>query len=127
MILDATALLAFLADEPGGARVDAALTEGAAIAAVDLADVVAHLARRGLPVAQIRRALDGLDLDVVPFDEELAYEAGRLRADMHAQGVPGGGAAALALGLVTGRVVLTADPAWTELAGLDGLTVEAIR
>ena len=127
MILDATALLAFLADEPGAERVDRALAAGASITAVDLADVVAHLAHRGLPIAQIRRALDGLDLDVVAVDEELAYAAGRLRADMRARGIDGGGATALALGVASGRVVLTADPAWAELTGKDGPAVEPIR
>ena len=127
MILDATALLAFLADEAGAERVDRALAAGASITAVDVADVVAHLAHRGLPIAQIRRALDGLDLDVVAVNEELAYTVGRLRADMRAQGIDGGGATALALGIATGRIVLTADPACTELTGVDGLTVEAIH
>lgn len=127
MIVDASALLAFLADEPGADRVDAALEAGARTTAVDLADVVAHLAQRGIPVAQIRRALDGLALDVAPFDEELAYLAGRLRADMRAQQLPDGGVSALALGLRSGRTVLTADRAWTQLADVDGLSVEAIR
>ena len=127
MIVDATALLAFLADEPGSDRVDEALANGAGIPAVDLADVVAHLAQRGLPIAQIQRALDGLDLDVRPFDEALAYTAGRLRADMRARGFAAGGVAALALGIATGRAVLTADPAWTELTDVEDLTVELIR
>lgn len=127
MILDASALLAFLGDEPGADRVDRALAAGASVTAADLADVVAQLAERGIPVGQIRRALEGLDLDVTPFDEELAYVAGRLRADLRAQGRSDAGIAALALGMHAGRTVLTADPTWTDLEAVGGPVVERIR
>lgn len=127
MILDASALLAFLGDEPGAERVDRALAAGASITAADLADVVAHLAEHGIPVGQIRRSLEGLDLDVAPFDQELAYVAGRLRADLRAHGRSDAGIAALAMGIHVGQTVLTADPTWTDLEGVGGPVVERIR
>ncbi len=48
-VLDASALLALLNDEQGGALVAAALDRGAAIGAVNLSEVVAKLAESGMP------------------------------------------------------------------------------
>lgn len=127
VVLDASALLAFLHDEPGADRVAQALADGAAIGAVDLADVVSKLAEHGMTVGQIERALEQLGLDVQAFDAELAYLAGRLHADARGRGLSRAGSACLALGLRDRRTVLTADRAWADRADVEGVRVEAIR
>ena len=79
VVLDASALLALLNDEPGAELVAKSLPQ-AAISAVNLSEVVAKLADAGMPDEAIRDALRGLPLDVVPFDVEQAYDAGLLRS-----------------------------------------------
>ena len=126
VVLDASALLAFLEDRTGAERVERALAEGASIGAIDLAEVVGRLAAHGVPVDQIERALEALDLRVEAFDTTLAYLAARLRADTRTLGTTSGECACLALAARDQRAVLTADPAWQQLGAATGLVVELL-
>ncbi|TFU15780.1 type II toxin-antitoxin system VapC family toxin [Thermus tengchongensis] len=125
-VLDASALLALLLDEPGAARVEAVLAEGAAISAVNLAEVFSNQAERGhAPEAVrerlVREGLLGQVLEVFPFTEEDALEAARLRP----LGLSLGDRACLALARRLGLPALTADATWE---GLDvGVKVEVVR
>ncbi len=125
MVLDASAVLALLGNEPGTEAVLAALPR-ATISAVNLSEVVSTLAERGMPEATIRAALDGLDLDPRPFDAEAACSAGVLRPATCAAGLGFGDRACLALAAQLGGVALTADRAWTEVA-LPGVRVSLVR
>jgi PIN domain nuclease of toxin-antitoxin system len=72
-VLDASAVLAVLEDEPGAEEIERRLQSNlAAIGTVNLAE-------RGMPEAEIREALSALALEVYPFDESLAFETGMLR------------------------------------------------
>lgn len=123
-VLDASALLALLGDEPGADTVAACLP-GARIASVNLAEVVGKLADTGVPEPDIRTALTGLGLRVAPLDEALAWKTGLLRPGTRARGLSLGDRACLALAQASGLPALTADRAWAELA-LD-IAVELIR
>ena len=124
-VLDAPARLALLLDETGAERVLAALPRGL-VSAVNLSEVVAKLAERGVPAAAIRTALAGIDLDVRPFDAEAAYVAGELRGQSRRYGLPFGDRACLGLARTLGAVALTADRAWVG-ALEDGPEVELLR
>ena len=113
VILDASALLALLNDEPGSDAVAAALT-AASISAVNLSEVVAKLADYGMSETEMRHALDALGLEVVHFDHELAYAAGLLRPATRSLGLALGDRACLALGLRQGTPVLTCDQRWSR-------------
>jgi PIN domain nuclease of toxin-antitoxin system len=115
VVLDASALLALLNREPGAELVAAALP-GAAVSAVNLSEVVVKLAEAGMPEKAIREALQGLPLDVVPFDEEQAYEAGLLRPLTKGVGLSLGDRGCLGLALRLGLPVLTADRTWQQLS-----------
>ncbi|WP_324668090.1 type II toxin-antitoxin system VapC family toxin [Geochorda subterranea] len=115
-ILDASALLVMLHREPGSSMVEDALAEDAAIAAVNLSEVVAKLSDAGVPEPAIREALSAMPLTVVPFDEDLAYRAGLLRRLTRAAGLSLGDRACIALAQRTGAPVLTADRAWATLS-----------
>ena len=119
-VLDASAALAVLQQEPGGERVAQALDEGAVISAVNLSEVVAKLADRGLPESEIRADIRYLRMDIAPFDADAAFAAGLLIPLTRAAGLSLGDRACIALGQRHGLPVLTADAAW---AGL-GLGVE---
>lgn len=118
-VLDASAPLALLQGEPGAERVAAALPR-AAISGVNLSEVVAKLTDEA-----IRASLAGLDLDVRPFDEDLAYDAGELRPATRARGLSLADRACLALARRLDAKALTADRAWLGLEV--GVVIEAIR
>ena len=123
-VLDASALLALLNSEPGAEKV-AAVLSGAMISAVNLSEVVAKLAEVGMPEASIREALDGLALEVMPFDREQAYVAGHLRPLTRSAGLSLGDRACLGLAQRLGLPVVTTDSVWADL-GLE-LDVQVVR
>ena len=61
-VLDASALLALLNNEPGAEQVAAVLTE-AVISSVNLSEVVARLADAGRAETEIREFLGALELE----------------------------------------------------------------
>jgi ribonuclease VapC len=88
---------------------------GAAISAVNLSEVASRLGLAGMPESLIREALDPLGLDVVPFDQELAYQAAELMTHTRAAGLSLGDRACLALARRLGLPAVTADRAWARL------------
>jgi PIN domain nuclease of toxin-antitoxin system len=123
VVLDASAVLALLQDEPGGNRVLESLP-GALICSVNLSEIVAKLAELGMPESDIRLALS-LGLDVVAFDEALAYSAGALRPSTRSAGLSLGDRACLALARSRALPALTTDRAWRDI-DID-VEVEVIR
>lgn len=114
VVLDASALLAFLQDEPGADVVAQHLSE-AVISAVNLSEVATKLLERGVDPDDLHAALAGLSLDVRPFDEQAAFAAAKLRAPTRAAGLSFGDRACLALGQQLGALTLSADRAWGGL------------
>jgi PIN domain nuclease of toxin-antitoxin system len=123
-LLDASALLAALHDEPGADRVRA-LLPSSRISSVNLAEVVAKLQERGVPDAVIEEILDDLDLPVVPFGATTARRAGMLRAATRTAGLSVGDRACLALATELGAIAVTTDRTWGDLE-LD-VAVELLR
>ena len=123
-VLDASALLVLLNDEPGADKVADLLPE-ALISSVNLSEVVAKLAEEGMPEASIRQALDGLALETVPFDREQAYSAGLLRPTTRSLGLSLGDRACLGLARQIGLPAVTTDGVWHEVD--IGVMVELIR
>jgi len=124
IVLDASALLAFLNQEPGTEQWTSAVGESM-ISAVNLSEVVAKLADAGMPEAEIREALEPLGLEVASFDAELAYQAGLLRPQTKQFGLSLGDRACLALARSGTLPVLTADRAWEALRV--GVEIRIIR
>lgn len=124
VVLDASAILVLLNDEPGAAIVAGAL-EDAVVSAVNLSEVVAKLQDAGLPREEAEEVLGGLGLDVRAFDEGSAWAAGTLRAATRKAGLSLGDRACLALALELGVPALTADAAWSKAA--TGADVRLVR
>ena len=113
-VLDASALLAVMLGEPGADAVNAVL-DRAKIGAVNLSEVVAKLQERGVPDDAIGLSLADLDLTVVPFDQDQAMRAGKLRLATRSAGLSLGDRACLAVADSLGAVAITTDQAWTKL------------
>lgn len=124
IVIDASALLALLNTE-SGADVVAEALPGGVISAVNLSEVVAKLCEAGMPENAIRQALQPLGLEVEPFDEEQAYQAGWLRGATQRVGLSLRDRACLSLAQRLALPVLTADRTWSELSV--GVTVRVIR
>jgi ribonuclease VapC len=124
IVLDASALMAVLREEPGASAVEAVL-DRAAISAVNLSEVQAKLVERGTAAKSAWSSLIDLDLDVVDFDVPQAKVAGDLRRLTRIQGLSLGDRACLALAQALGLPAMTADRAW---AGLEvGIEIRTIR
>ena len=123
-VLDASSVIALLRDEPGAVQVRSAWPS-AVIGAVNFSEVIAKLQERGATDATIDGIVMDMDVTIMPFDRNLAADAGRLRNVTRHAGLSLGDRACLALGIQLGATVLTADKAW---AALDvGVEIELIR
>lgn len=129
VVLDASALLALLRDEPGADRVAEAIVPGALISAVNWAEVLSRLVDLGgdaqaIGAAALPPAGDGA-VEVVPFDDLQAREVARLRSKTRSLGLSLADRAALGLARLKGLPVLTSDRAWRSLHV--SIRIEVIR
>ncbi|RYF22942.1 MAG: PIN domain-containing protein [Oxalobacteraceae bacterium] len=113
IVLDASALLCLLNDEPGADRVAEVLTRSL-IGATNLAEVVLKLRERGLSLDEVREALGGLHLDVRPLTPSQAMLIGDLRPATRPLGLSLGDRACLALAIELNAVIYTTDDALTK-------------
>lgn len=114
VVLDASALLALLRDEPGGERVRAHLPTSR-MGAVNLAEVVGKLSDFGWSTEASWARLEEFTVQVDAFDRELARLTGELRTPTRHLGLSLGGRACFALALTRRLPVLTADRSWATL------------
>ena len=126
VVLDASALLAMLLDEPGTERVKSVL-DGAAMSAVNLAEIVSHYAKLGAARGDIEALLKPLPIMVIPADEALAYAAGMLRPVTLRFGLSLGDRCCLALARQLGAVAVTAERRWAAAAEPIGVELDLIR
>ena len=114
VVLDASAVLALIREEPGADRV-APYIGSAAISAVNLQEVVNDLLLSGLDEATIRELLEELRLDVRSHDVAAAYAAAALHAQTRQYGRGLGDRSCLALAVQLDVPALTADREWKKL------------
>lgn len=110
--------------EPGHQRVAAELST-TVMSTVNLAEVVTSLINKGIQAAEARRITESLEIEAIPFDRELALEAGVLRETTRSLGLSLGDRACLALAGRLGIPVSTADRKWADLD--IGVEVRLIR
>jgi PIN domain nuclease of toxin-antitoxin system len=129
-VLDASALLAYLRDEPGADIVAEAVAGGATLSTVNLAEVLTIAADRGADPRELttrltRQGLLGGAVVIEELTVDDAVEIARLRPPTREWGLSLGDRACLTLARRLGAPALTADRAWR---GLDlGVTLEFIR
>ena len=114
LVVDASAIIAFLVGEPF-TRFEGERLGNALISAVNLSEVLARLPEIGVPESETSAAVSRLNLRVVAFDETQARATARLRPLTRQAGLSLGDRACIALGSAEGCPVVTADPAWANL------------
>ncbi len=124
VVIDASALLALLLNEPGADIVAPRLAD-AVISAVNYSEVLTTSIERGNKLHDTIAQIGRFRLSHWPFDAEQAATAASLRLATRASGLSLADRACLGLGLILDLPILTADRAWL---GLDiGVNVELIR
>ncbi len=121
-MLDASALLALLQEEPGGESVKLG---GSVINSVNFAEVVQKSLAKGKPVQRLLGELRLLGLEVAPFTPEEGVMAAELYNHTRAAGLSLGDRACLATARSRNGVAVTADRAWDSPD--HGVAVRVIR
>ena len=115
LVLDASALLAWLHRESGGELVGTVL-DGASISAVNWSEVIQKSLQKEVEVQGMLDEVTDLGLTVEPFTAAQAEQAARLWAQTRGSGLSLGDRACLALAMDRSAPVLTADRDWASLA-----------
>jgi PIN domain nuclease of toxin-antitoxin system len=113
-VLDASALVAVLWEEPGAEAVEP-LLRGAAISTVNWAEVLQRYHAAGVSTAGKRESIEALGVRIEPFTSEDAELAAALWRSTRAAGLSLGDRACLALARRIGTPAHTADRAWASL------------
>lgn len=129
LLLDASAILAYLHDEPGADQVAEALTSLAdcQTTAANHAEVIAKCLDRGVAEADVAPMLAEMGYRVIGLTAEDGALAGRLRTLTRSLGLSLGDRLCLAAACRLGCPVLTADRPWLDLATPLGLDIRCIR
>ena len=124
VVLDSSAILAVIFNEPGGEALVHLLQRGL-LSAINLAEVHTRLILDGAPSDFAWNSILRLGCEVCPFDDEQARLAAELITKTRPYGLSMGGRACLALAIQRNATVYTTDRTWQNLE-LD-IGVEIIR
>jgi ribonuclease VapC len=113
-VLDASALLAMLQDEPGGDVVQE-LLETAAISSVNWSEVIQKALDRRMEIEGLRHDFEALGLEILPFTAVLAETTAQLRSATRQAGLSLGDRCCLALAAVLDLPAITTDRIWPDL------------
>ena len=122
IVLDASAMLALLREEPGADAVERVL-DGSMMSCVNLAEVLLKAEQHAVDIEGLEYDLEALGVEFLPFDTPAARSSSELWGA--GRGLSLGDRACLALASSVDGVALTADRHWVD-EGLD-VRVELIR
>jgi PIN domain nuclease of toxin-antitoxin system len=125
VVLDASAVLALLNQEPGYKQVEDYLPE-AIMSSVNASEVMAVLTHQGIPNEDAETIATQIIKEIVPFDLEHAVLTAALRTSTKQYGLSLGDRACLALAKSRHSTVLTADKIWGKLT-IPGIKIHIIR
>ena len=123
-VLDASALLALLANEPGADEVEE-LLDGAAMSTVNLSEVLQKSEQHGIDTEGLEFDLEALGVEFHSFDVTQARATADVWARAPRAGLSLGDRACLALAHSLGGAAVTTDRRWS--AAKHGTEVRVIR
>lgn len=113
-VLDSSAILAVIFEEPGSEVVAPLLKDGL-VSSVNFAEVTTKLAEKKILTRDSVEDLKNLGFDVIDFDVEQAAKVGELRPLTKHLGLSLGDRCCLALAILRGTTAVTADKDWKKL------------
>lgn len=125
-VLDASAVVALLRDEPGAEVVRGALKQ-AHVGVINLGEVAQCLFRDGWSRAEIEETIDALHIRVRAVRVDLVMTAAEIREIGRKRGLSQADCLCLALAKREEAIVLTGDRVWLEVAEALGVEVRLIR
>lgn len=123
-VLDASALLAYLNDEPGGTEVEA-LLDDALISTVNLAEVLQKATRNNINATQLATDISGMGVHSVAFDASMAGMTAELWPHTKHRGLSLADRGCLSLAAQMSGIAVTADKAWADL-DLPGIDIHLV-
>ena len=118
-LLDASALLAVIFDEPGADQIRNIFDE-CRIHSVNLAEVMRKMVYLGMPVDEVIAGFAELHLEVITeVSWQEATEIARLGPEAKRLGLSLGDCLCLVVAAKAGLVVVTADRRWSDIQGAD--------
>lgn len=119
VVLDASALLAVILQEPGSDAVQAFLGRSV-MSTVNLCEVHTRLIDSGISEADSARLVSSFEFEPLAFTTEMAVETARLRKLTRHLGLSMGDRCCIALASILGVPAITADRQWAKLdLGID--------
>jgi PIN domain nuclease of toxin-antitoxin system len=126
MVLDASALIAFVRQEPGAAVVEEYLADGHA-SAVNASEFIQKLDQHGARGEDAFATLEALGLRFQPVIRADAVQAAAIHPTTRPYGLAIADRLCLALALRLGLTVCSADTSWAEPAKKLGIKLQLIR
>lgn len=123
-VLDASAVLALLAEEPGAAEVEA-LLDGAVMSTVNLSEVLQKSEQHGIDTEGLEYDLEALGVQFRAFDVSQARATAEIWAEVPRAGLSLGDRACLALARAVDGTAATTDRRWS--APEHGVRVRVLR
>jgi ribonuclease VapC len=114
IVLDTSALIALIFDEPGANKVMPYLAN-AIMSTVNVLETATILRSRGIDLAVAEQEISRLLAEIVLLDQAVAYQAAELYPYTKAHGLSLGDRACLGLAKSRNLPVLTADKVWKKL------------
>jgi PIN domain nuclease of toxin-antitoxin system len=125
IVLDASAILAFLFDERGGENLTAEIFATAVVSTVNLAEVQTKLVQMGRNPEDAWADALSLGILAEPYTSEHAKTTGNLLTTTEPYGLSLGVRSCLALAIVLNAPVYTTEQAWKDLKV--GVPIHVIR
>lgn len=125
VVLDASAILAIVFDEPGKERLTAEILDVSVVSTVNLAEVQTKLIKKGFESEEAWWAAVHLVVAVKPFTPDHARIAGDLIAKTEKYGLSLGDRSCLALAIALNAPVYTTEQLWRNLKV--GVPIHVIR
>ena len=125
-VLDASALLAVLFDEPGGDYVYDVMG-GSEISVVNLSEVYATMLEGGMAFEAAREIIDPLPVWVRTFRDGHAWQTAKLRPLTRKFGLSLGDCACITTAMFSNLPILTSDRRMADAKDVLGLDIRLIR
>ena len=125
VILDSSALLALIKNEPGSAIIEQLLGH-VVMSSINIAEVATILLNANVTLDECQSCILPFVTYVIPFNQDHAFQAAVLRNLTRHKGLSLGDRACLALGIIMHCPIYTADKVWADL-DIDGLEVRLFR